>query len=101
MVLTQGFVESSLGVAPEARKRVAGGKRQARSRRSRVVASPPRQGRQRAMSESAAPAGAGFAVDASGGCARSSLATGYLLAAPPGQNYASVKTIGWCRGRGH
>src|SRR5436305_13990115 len=49
MVLTQGFVESSLGVAPEARKRVAGGKREARSRRSRVVASPPRQGRQRAM----------------------------------------------------
>jgi hypothetical protein len=66
--------------------RVAGGKREARSRRFRVVSylRPGRGGRER-MNDSAAPAGAGFADDVSGGCARSSLATGYLHAAPPGQ----------------
>ena len=45
--------------------RVAGGKREARSRRSRIVSHlrPGRGGRER-MKHSAAPAGAGFADDA-------------------------------------
>ena len=45
--------------------RVAGGKREARSRRSRIVSHlrPGRGGRER-MNGSAAPAGAGFADDA-------------------------------------
>src|SRR5213075_1211833 len=65
MACREGLVESSLGVAPEARVRVAGGKREARSRRSRIVSHlrPGRGGRER-RNDSAAPAGAGFLDDA-------------------------------------
>ena len=66
--------------------RVAGGKREARSRRSRIIwlLRPGRGGRKR-MNDLPPLPGRVSLKTLSGGCARSSLATGYLHAAPPGQ----------------